>query len=80
VAHQLAANVWLVSVREVAGHQLNVVQGLSVFLYGNAMADAIDQIIAQKTRNTPHRRRFQISNTGVLFFSIQSDLLLGGTV
>jgi hypothetical protein len=80
VAHQLAANVWLICLREVAGHQLNVVQGLSIFLYGNAMADAIDQIIAQKARNTHHGRRFQISNTGVSFFNIQSDLPLGGTV
>jgi hypothetical protein len=45
-------------------NQLNVVQGLPVFLYGNALADAVDQIIAQKAKNTPHGRRFQISHTG----------------
>jgi hypothetical protein len=80
VAHQLAANVRLVSVREVAGHQLNVVQGLPVFLYGNALADAVDQIIAHKARNTFHGRRFQTSNTGVSFFNIHAEMRLEGTV
>ena len=80
VAHQLAVNVGLVSVREVAGYQLNVVQGLPVFLYGNTLADGVDQIIAHKAGNTSHGRRFQISHTGVSFFNIHADLTLGGTV